>query len=270
MDIKTAFIDVIVKYRISAKSDDYDYEYDPDHKKKPEGGGWGKTEEGWSKKKDVKKKEQTSVDRQVKRFEIPDGLKYKKFEEFELGKDKNYKYHVHFNKQVMKKIFDKGHFSVVSAGPNEDEKDKDIAPEFFMKRHEQLKKDLEKNKIAFTECIGHYQGGKENSILIPHDYFIIESKDKTFMVHHKEGKQEEYDKIVDLGKKYKQDSVLHGRKNKFSLHFTRGKHLDEECTDKGWKEVPLAKDFYTELKLTKDKISKVSMNITKCFEEGYL
>lgn len=33
----------------------YDYIYDPDHKKKPSGGGWEKTEQGWS--KDVKDEE---------------------------------------------------------------------------------------------------------------------------------------------------------------------------------------------------------------------
>ena len=28
---------------------DYDYIYDPDHKKRPGGGGWAKTDKGWSK-----------------------------------------------------------------------------------------------------------------------------------------------------------------------------------------------------------------------------
>ena len=31
----------------------YDYVYDPDHKKKPSGGSWKQTEEGWSKDREV-------------------------------------------------------------------------------------------------------------------------------------------------------------------------------------------------------------------------
>jgi len=39
---------------------DYDYKYDPDHKNKPQGGGWEQTEKGWSKgdyEKDIQKPE---------------------------------------------------------------------------------------------------------------------------------------------------------------------------------------------------------------------
>lgn len=34
-----------------------DYVYDPDHKNKPKGGGWEKTEKGWTQKKKTVNKE---------------------------------------------------------------------------------------------------------------------------------------------------------------------------------------------------------------------
>lgn len=40
---------------LTAKSllvDKSDYKYDPDHKHKPQGGGWEKTEKGWTQKKE--------------------------------------------------------------------------------------------------------------------------------------------------------------------------------------------------------------------------
>lgn len=43
---------------LTAKSllaDEADYKYDPDHKHKPKGGGWEKTEKGWTQKKMEKK-----------------------------------------------------------------------------------------------------------------------------------------------------------------------------------------------------------------------
>ena len=42
-------------------ADDYDYTYDSEHEKKPSGGGWEKTEKGWSKKKEVKDKGKTEL-----------------------------------------------------------------------------------------------------------------------------------------------------------------------------------------------------------------
>lgn len=42
----------IAKVLLAVK--DYEYVYDPDHKKRPSGGGWQKTEKGWQKGKQEK------------------------------------------------------------------------------------------------------------------------------------------------------------------------------------------------------------------------
>ena len=44
------------KRLLAAGKDDSDYVYDPDHKHKPKGGHWEKTEKGWSQKKKEEKK----------------------------------------------------------------------------------------------------------------------------------------------------------------------------------------------------------------------
>ena len=53
-----------------------DYIYDPDHKKRPEGGGWEKTEKGWTKKKREKKDEGAGGSKTPK--ESPEESKRKK------------------------------------------------------------------------------------------------------------------------------------------------------------------------------------------------
>ena len=44
-------------------ADDSDYVYDPDHKHKPKGGHWEKTEKGWSQKKKEKKENTNNLSR---------------------------------------------------------------------------------------------------------------------------------------------------------------------------------------------------------------
>lgn len=48
---------------MNRKSSEYDYRYDPDHKIKPEGGGWVKTEKGWSLGEDEKANKTTKVNK---------------------------------------------------------------------------------------------------------------------------------------------------------------------------------------------------------------
>ena len=248
---------------------DYEYSYDPKHEKKPDGGGWEKTENGWS-KNISEKKQDSSIDR--KNPTVPKEFQTGAFKDFETNRDPKYKFHIFFSKEKMKDIFDNGHFSVISSGKNSEIEGDDLPDEYFVKRHEQLKNDLEAMKIPFTECMGKYKGGSENSIIIPHDYFILETKDKNFMVHHKDGTKEEYDAIDKLGEKYNQQSVLHGNKSRFDMHFTTGSKKGKICGGNGWREIePSEEDeYHTEIELTKQQISKVTMDIHECFEKGYL
>ena len=59
-----------------AKQDDYKYIYDPEHKKRPYGSGWVKTEKGWSKSNERKEKEHSGIgkyDRGISRQERTQG-----------------------------------------------------------------------------------------------------------------------------------------------------------------------------------------------------
>ena len=60
-------------------ADEADYKYDPDHKHKPQGGGWEKTEKGWSKKE---KKELT----QEKDKDRPSSLDFSKLNVYKRQK----------------------------------------------------------------------------------------------------------------------------------------------------------------------------------------
>ena len=51
MDQKLVARELILTAK-SLLADKSDYKYDPDHKHKPQGGGWEKTEKGWTQKKE--------------------------------------------------------------------------------------------------------------------------------------------------------------------------------------------------------------------------
>ena len=188
---------------------------------------------------------------------------------------KEYKHHVVLGKDELKHTLSHGYFSIVSAGRNPNDKKEEkmkVDDEFFHKRHEELRDELEKHGLKYTEVIGHY-GGKETSFLVLHEPEELTAKTvKSVMVHHKDQHEAERNrKIVQkLGKHFNQDSVLHGSSGKNTLQFTTGKNEGKECSGKGWKETPEAKDFYTEIKLEKKKHTKFNLDLSECFQKGYL
>lgn len=62
---------------IVAYSGDYEYRHDPEHRDKPKGGDWSKTQEGWSRKKEDSDKQQSTDN---KKTVEKDGLKNDKFD----------------------------------------------------------------------------------------------------------------------------------------------------------------------------------------------
>lgn len=186
-----------------------------------------------------------------------------------------YKGYIRLDRSNLNNILTKGHFSVISAGRNpNDPKEAMLSPddEFFNKRHEELRKELEGHGLAYTEVVGHY-GGKEISFLVFHDGTTMTPKTaKSVMVHHKdEDEAKEHRKIIsELGKKFNQDSVLYGSAGRNEIVFTSGKKAGQTCGGNGWKEVPDAEDFYTDIKLEGKKHTKFNLDIHECFERGML
>jgi hypothetical protein len=190
-------------------------------------------------------------------------------------KSKVYKTHVRLTKLDLKKTLSHGHFSVISAGRNpDDSKESKMKPddEFFHKRHEQLRDELEKRGLRHTEVVGHY-GGKETSFLVFHDDTELTPKtQKSVIVHHHNAEELNKNRkvIEELGKKFNQNSVLHGNGGKNKLVFTAGDKAGQECGGKGWKEMPEAKDYYTDIKLEGKEHTKFNLDIAECFEKGFL
>lgn len=195
--------------------------------------------------------------------------------EKKVPKRKEYKHHIVLKKDELAHTLSHGYFSIVSAGrnPNDPEESK-MKPddEFFHKRHVQLRDDLESKGLKYTEVVGHY-GGKETSYLVFHDPEELTAKTaKSVLVHHKDEKESDRNRkiIEELGKKFKQDSVLHGSGGKNLLTFTTGKNAGKACGGKGWKETPEAKDYYTDIKLEGKNHTKFNLDLTECFEKGFL
>jgi hypothetical protein len=193
----------------------------------------------------------------------------------EQGKKVQYKMHLRLDKPKLKETLSHGHFSIISAGRNpNDPHEAAMSPdaEFFHHRHENLRGELERRGLRYTEVVGHY-GGKESSFLVFHDDTELTPKtQKSVIVHHRDKDESDRNRkvIEEIGHKFNQDSVLHGAEGRNEIVFTTGKKVGKTCGGKGWKEVPDAKDFYTDIKLEGKQHTKFNLDIHECFEKGLL
>jgi len=191
------------------------------------------------------------------------------------GKASGYKYHRKLKRVDLENVLSKGHFSILSAGRNpRDPKEKQMEPDdpFFHERHLQLRGELEKRNIPYTETVGHY-GGKEPSFMILHDDTdLTEKTEKSVMVHHKdEATMKSLEShLNDIGTMMNQDSVIHGAAGKNRVVFTAGEYKGQECGGEGWQETPDADDYYTDIDLVDKPHTKFNLNIGGCFEKGML
>jgi hypothetical protein len=176
---------------------------------------------------------------------------------------------IKMTKQELTDTLTKGHYSVISAGKNP-KLEADMTPEQAAKRHEELQSDLDSLGLPYTEVVGHY-GGEERSFLVVHENHEHKDKSKNaFMVKYKpEQKDKAREEINKLGKKYNQDSVLHGAEGRNDIQFTTGKHEGKNCGGKGWQETPEAQDFYTDAEVKGKEHTKFNVDIGECFEKGF-
>jgi len=207
--------------------------------------------------------------------DTPPGKDTKKPEKEDTKKGKPENTEKKMDKATLQSTLTNGHFSIISAGRNpNDPKESVLSPddEVFHKRHEELRYELNKANLPYTEVVGHY-GGTESSFLVFHDQTKLTPKtQKSMMVHHKDEGGAKVDRkvVADLAKKFNQDSVLYGSAGRNEIVFTTGKKAGKTCGGKGWKEVPKAKDFYTDIKLDDKKHTKFALDIHECFERGML
>lgn len=185
---------------------------------------------------------------------------------------------ISLSKEQLHHALTKGHYSIISAGRNPANPDESKLSEndpVFHERHKKLQQNLEDLNLPYTEVVGHY-GGTEKTLMVIHDHnedLSDKTTSKSFMVHHADNEKTidvNRKKLDALGKKYNQDSVLHGTNGKNEIHFTSGKNENKTCGGEGHTETPDAKDFYTDIELSDKKHTKFRMNIDDCFKQGLL
>jgi len=193
----------------------------------------------------------------------------------EQPKSKKFPHHVKLTKIDLEKTLSHGHYSLISAGRNpNDPKEAKMArdDEFFHKRHEELRNELEKNGFYYTEVVGHYDG-LENTFLVFHDDTELTPKtQKSLMVHHHDAYELQSRRKVleELAKKFNQNSVLHGNGGKNILVFTSGEKAGQYCGGQGWNEAPEATNYYTDIEWKNKKHTKFQLDLRECFEKGFL
>jgi len=175
------------------------------------------------------------------------------------------------SKKELETTLSKGYYTIISAGKNPDDpKESGLSEDsdFFKKRQESLQNDLEKSGVKYTEVIGQYKGSERSFMVLHEDN---DAGGNGFMTHFKDAEQAKKmrGKLNDLGKKYNQNSVLHGDNGNNFLHFTAGKHKGKECGGSGWNYSPKASDFYTKIDLSNKKHTKFQMDISGCFSGGF-
>jgi len=154
-----------------------------------------------------------------------------------------------------------GHYSVISAGRNPEHPEEKHLPahhEQFKQRHEALRGDLEQRGMPYTEVEGHY-GGAEPSFIV-HHRDGGKADGKAFLVHHTD--KTEHAVIRDLGKKHRQDSVIHSKGGVHEMHYTTGPLKGMFIGGDGHEMTPLAEDFYTEVPHDGARASRFSLNFT--------
>lgn len=142
----------------------------------------------------------------------------------------------------IKTVLQKMNVGVVSAGRNpKDQKDMAMTDAQIDARYGELKKDLVAKGYQFVEGEGKYEGLTEKS-------FIVMMPDA-----------DEKD-VIELGKKYNQDSVIYSEKNTNKMIYTVGENAGKFFKGEGFEEKsPDTSDFYTEVGL-KDGKMKFLMN----------
>jgi len=189
---------------------------------------------------------------------------------YDSNKSKH-KGHITPTKEHLHNTLENGHYSLISAGPNpNDPKEKKLLDEhghdheFFKKRHNDLRNDLDAGGHSYTEVEGDY-GSPEKTFMIHHHGHPKsgEGKGNGYMVHHHDDKDAEknIDRIGKLSAKYNQDSFIHSKGGNHKMVFTTGDHHGEHHKGTGHEKLSSdTSEFYTEAPTAGGKSSRFRLN----------
>jgi hypothetical protein len=153
---------------------------------------------------------------------------YAKIQRREKGKGAEVK----LSSKEVKEVLSKGIVGFISAGRNPAiEEDMKLSDEAINERDNKLKADLVARGFVFERVHGKY-GEEEDSYVV--------------MVNEVSAAE-----LAFLGKKYNQDSVIHSKAGNNKMIYTTGPNAGKHHPGGGWKPVPGADNYYSELK-TKD------------------
>lgn len=148
------------------------------------------------------------------------------------GKGHDYKDYTNariIKKDVLFKILELGHYSIISAGKNSEREEGDAGrsgkDSYFKRRHEALIENLNDLHVPFFRAIGNY-GEKERSVFVLHEDHPLtkkemEGKEPVFMVSQGKKQDNIKGKLEKMATMFNQDSVIHANSgNDVELVFT--------------------------------------------------
>jgi hypothetical protein len=190
-----------------------------------------------------------------------------------LGKD--FKKAKIIKKEVLLKVLDMGHFSVISAGPNsEREGSESKKDKYFKHRHAALVENLNDLGVPFFRVQGEYKGRERSIVVLHEDHPFIKELDKSFIVGHGRTPKKTMGKLNTLAVMYNQDSVIHAHSGKaVEMKFTT-KHPERkekrqsmwakpaDSSGRVWTDATGKSEYYTKALHPKAAHTKFSYNFT--------
>lgn len=148
---------------------------------------------------------------------------------------------IKLTKNEVTTLLKRGVVGLVSAGRNpEDPEDKDLPDAMVARRHEELRRELIDRGFKFQQALGKY--GQEEA-----SYFVMVPAVAR-------------DELVEIGEKFRQDSVIFSDHDRNEMIFTTGPNKFKYHPGSGFRVLEdEAADYYTELKTPRGRI-KFSLN----------
>lgn len=200
-----------------------------------------------------------------------------KVEYFKEMKAKHPNYVPIISKEDFSDVISNGEFTCISAGPNtNDPEDVERCKnhEYLRNRHESLRKDLDKLGVKYTEIVGSY-GGEEPSFMITHDLkgkVSQKKKDNSYLVSGNQYSNEDgiIEKLNNLGKKYNQDSVAHGKNGIMEWHYTTGENAGKRIvTGIEIQNSIDDDDFFSETRISNDCFTKWKATTENALDDNF-
>ena len=140
-------------------------------------------------------------------------------------------------------IINQTKFALISAGPNPDEREKNLDDSVFRERHDKLRGELTQRGYVFTQVLGSYGDFEDSFLVMTHD------ADRTEM--------------VELARMMNQESVIYSDHGESEMIYVTGENAGKSNPGSGFSWIqPDAEDYFTAVYLGgKNATVNFSLNI---------